>query len=648
MASPTTFNVAVNNASSTLAGNVDNSSNPVTVNVQSGDGAKFGSSFPYPITIDNEILLCTARSTDALTCSRAQEGTTIASHTTNTAVQARSTAKFINDLNTAVNNIETGTKTLDHVTVDGSSGVNINRVGGSGNTAIYYGTSWDAIAGVQLYRKSSTDTRIKWLWGTENVSGQDPDLVTYAYTGASGSEVATERFRVLNASAGVRVPNASYYKGRNAAGSGDISMWKVDSNALGSDQIMAGANVDLGANRLQNPSAIYGQASASSLILAGFPTGAAPAQRDVVIQTPNAANPQTLSTRMSFNSNAAQGAANILVYEGLVFNSGAALAVSNLNTLLGDSQTNSLVIGAKAETTNQTRQIIIQTPDNAAPQNQVTRMVIPSQATQGNAGILFYEPLSFNGGAGNYITNARQLFGDTNTGTSLNIAGNPSGNNLQRDITIQTPNAASPMVNQTRMYFSSQAAQGAAYIQIYEQLRLNDLGGDAGTNGTIWNNGGYFKYQSNAVGMFAPIIKYKTTDKSITSQATPQTDTDFDFTVTSGSVWALQFYFPTNVASSSPGFNMRFAAPTSTSGIFSMSLNVAGSNYIDTETTTTPGSTPLGLITGTNSGLCYVYANATITMGGAGTFHTQWCQNASSTDATTLKAGSYMIATRLS
>lgn len=76
-------------AASTLAGGVDNSSNPVDVVIQAGAGAAFpapATAGPFLITIDNEILKCTARVTDTLTCSRAQEGTTIAAHSGGAAV----------------------------------------------------------------------------------------------------------------------------------------------------------------------------------------------------------------------------------------------------------------------------------------------------------------------------------------------------------------------------------------------------------------------------------------------------------------------------------------------------------------------------------------------------------------------------------
>lgn len=62
-----------------LNGAVNNSSDPVTVNVDA-DSDELLPTANFYIKIDNEILLCTSRTGNALTCTRAQDGTSIASH----------------------------------------------------------------------------------------------------------------------------------------------------------------------------------------------------------------------------------------------------------------------------------------------------------------------------------------------------------------------------------------------------------------------------------------------------------------------------------------------------------------------------------------------------------------------------------------
>ena len=92
----TTFLKIKNNAASTLAAGINNS--VTSLAVASGDGALFPSTYPFHITIGNEILSCTNRSTDTLTVVRAQQGTSAAAHSTGDAVELRITAKHLDDI----------------------------------------------------------------------------------------------------------------------------------------------------------------------------------------------------------------------------------------------------------------------------------------------------------------------------------------------------------------------------------------------------------------------------------------------------------------------------------------------------------------------------------------------------------------------
>lgn len=97
----TTFFGKTNNATSAVAdvAGINGTSDPVTFNVTTGEGSLFPAS-NFKITIDNEILLCTSRTGDALTCSRASEGTTIAAHTQNADVEHRITAATLTEYET--------------------------------------------------------------------------------------------------------------------------------------------------------------------------------------------------------------------------------------------------------------------------------------------------------------------------------------------------------------------------------------------------------------------------------------------------------------------------------------------------------------------------------------------------------------------
>jgi hypothetical protein len=99
------LNVA-NNAESTLASGITAVATSLTM--AAGEGVKFpGSNFN--ITIDGEILLCTTRTGDVLTVTRAQEGTTAAVHATAAAVSLMVTAGIVSQLQVAVDGLAAGT-----------------------------------------------------------------------------------------------------------------------------------------------------------------------------------------------------------------------------------------------------------------------------------------------------------------------------------------------------------------------------------------------------------------------------------------------------------------------------------------------------------------------------------------------------------
>ncbi len=91
-----TFLITKNNAISTLDANINDS--VTSLDVVSGGGSLFPSTYDFHITLDNEILSVTNRSTDTLTIVRAQQGTSAASHTAGASVELRITAKHFDDI----------------------------------------------------------------------------------------------------------------------------------------------------------------------------------------------------------------------------------------------------------------------------------------------------------------------------------------------------------------------------------------------------------------------------------------------------------------------------------------------------------------------------------------------------------------------
>jgi hypothetical protein len=85
-----------NSGLSTLSGSVDNTTDPVTFSV--ADGSLFPSSGNFRLKIDDEILLATSRTGNSITATRAQESTTIASHSSGAQVKHPLTAGAVRQL----------------------------------------------------------------------------------------------------------------------------------------------------------------------------------------------------------------------------------------------------------------------------------------------------------------------------------------------------------------------------------------------------------------------------------------------------------------------------------------------------------------------------------------------------------------------
>lgn len=101
---PTTFLVVKNNAADTLNGAINN----LVTSIVTNNSSIFPTSYPFDLTIDNEIVQVTNNNTgtNTLTVIRAQQGTSAASHSNGVAISLRITAKSIADLNGAVNALE--------------------------------------------------------------------------------------------------------------------------------------------------------------------------------------------------------------------------------------------------------------------------------------------------------------------------------------------------------------------------------------------------------------------------------------------------------------------------------------------------------------------------------------------------------------
>ena len=96
----TDWYIPKNNANSTLANAIDE--DDLSLTVATGESGRFPTSYPFLLTIEDEIIKVTSRTGDVLTIVRAQEGTAAASHTAGKAVRLNLTAATISQLQDAV------------------------------------------------------------------------------------------------------------------------------------------------------------------------------------------------------------------------------------------------------------------------------------------------------------------------------------------------------------------------------------------------------------------------------------------------------------------------------------------------------------------------------------------------------------------
>jgi len=92
----TNFLKVKNNALSSLASGITSSA--TSLSVIAGEGSRFPSEYPFHVSIDDEILECSSRSTDTLTVSRKAESTSAAAHSAGAPVALTISAQVITDL----------------------------------------------------------------------------------------------------------------------------------------------------------------------------------------------------------------------------------------------------------------------------------------------------------------------------------------------------------------------------------------------------------------------------------------------------------------------------------------------------------------------------------------------------------------------
>jgi hypothetical protein len=199
----TTFMSAKNLAWSRLASGISDSATELTV--LTGDGAVFPSAFPFCLSIEDEIVFCTNGSGDVMTIVRAQEGTSAVSHAINVAIENSITAKYITELNTAVNALEVAPPAHTHEALPVGF-VFISVVSTNPNTLLGYGTWATFGAGRVLVGLDSGDVDFDTAEKTGGAKTVQASAQTFG-----GTELATHQHAAITAGtpAGTNTPGAA-------------------------------------------------------------------------------------------------------------------------------------------------------------------------------------------------------------------------------------------------------------------------------------------------------------------------------------------------------------------------------------------------------------------------------------------------------
>jgi hypothetical protein len=177
-----------NNAFSTLAAAI--TSTATSFSVAAGEGARFPAS-NFLITIGDEIILCTSRTTDTFTVVRAQGGTTAAAHSAGARVELRIMEQHIIELQQAVgwDLIRTGTFTAD---------VNITGLDGNADKLwkLIVRTRHTASNGLRIRFNSDAGANYNWQ---RHTAGLHAAAAVHSVGGTSaGTEIFTYGYAFLN------------------------------------------------------------------------------------------------------------------------------------------------------------------------------------------------------------------------------------------------------------------------------------------------------------------------------------------------------------------------------------------------------------------------------------------------------------------
>jgi hypothetical protein len=141
----------------------------------------------------------------------------------------------------------------------------------------------------------------------------------------------------------------------------------------------------------------------------------------------------------------------------------------------------------------------------------------------------------------------------------------------------------------------------------------------------------------------------KTVDESVTSSTTLQDDDELKFSIAAGETWQFEVFAFWGAASTSPDIKVALNGPGTPTLLRAQIQHYNGQGdapYSGTVVTSYGVAESIDISSGPPNTL-FVIKGTVVNGATAGTLVVQWAQRASSVTATTVKAGSYLVAHRI-
>lgn len=300
------------------------SSGATSLDVVAGTGVLFVASGSLRLRIDNEILICTARSTDTLTVTRGAEGTSAAAHSAGATVEHILTAASLQALPGVTGNFGIGVTATQPLHVYSSSTGNVVDVEREGGQGVVRLTAWNNSANPvpQVQGRSSRGTKAS---PTAISAGDDLFRLTGVGQDNSGTlqTTATARYRMIAAEAFTTTGKGAHHvwdttpvgavttptEKMRLTSEGDLTLDSLDLNGAAAQSPMINGSMGIWQRSASSTlnGAINNSVTTITLVDSGeFPaSGAVIIESEIITYSGNSGNQLTGCTRGTYGTSAA-------------------------------------------------------------------------------------------------------------------------------------------------------------------------------------------------------------------------------------------------------------------------------------------------------------------------------------------------------